>query len=31
MEDIVKRGISSFKLFMAYKGTNFFHNDERML
>jgi dihydropyrimidinase len=31
MEEIVKKGISSFKLFTAYKGTSFFHNDERML
>lgn len=31
MEEIVKRGISSFKLFMAYKGTPFYQNDERLL
>ena len=31
MEEIVKRGVSSFKLFMAYKGTSFYQTDERML
>lgn len=31
MEEIVKRGISSFKLFTAYKGTSFFQTDEKML
>jgi len=31
MGEIVKRGINSFKLFTAYKGSSFFQNDERML
>ncbi len=31
MEDIVKLGVSSFKLFTAYKGTPFFQSDDRML
>lgn len=31
MGEIVKRGINSFKLFTAYKGSAFFQNDERML
>lgn len=31
MEEIVKLGISSFKLFTAYKGTAFYQTDERML
>jgi len=31
MEEIVKKGVSSFKLFTAYKGSSFYHNDERML
>jgi dihydropyrimidinase len=31
MEEIIKRGISSFKLFTAYKGTSFFQTDEKML
>jgi len=31
MEEIVKRGVSSFKLYTAYKGTFFYQNDERML
>lgn len=31
MEEIVKQGVSSFKLFTAYKGTTFYQTDERML
>ena len=32
MEEIVKKkGINSFKVFMAYKGTSFYQSDERLL
>jgi dihydropyrimidinase len=32
MEEIAtKRGINSFKVFMAYKGTSFYQSDERLL
>lgn len=31
MGEIVKKGINSFKVFMAYKGTSFYQTDERLL
>jgi dihydropyrimidinase len=31
MEEIVKRGIQSFKVFMAYKGSTFYQTEERIL
>lgn len=31
MEEMVKRGVTSFKLFMAYKGTPLYHNDSEII
>lgn len=31
MEEMVKRGVQSFKLFTAYKGSAFYQTDDRML
>lgn len=31
MEEMVKLGVTSFKLFMAYKGTTFYHPDTEVI
>jgi dihydropyrimidinase len=31
MAEIVRRGVNSFKVFMAYKGTSFYQSDDRLL
>ena len=31
MEELVKRGVQSFKVFMAYKGSQLYQDDERLI
>ena len=31
MGEMVKRGVTSFKLFMAYRGTSLYHSDDELI
>jgi len=31
MGEMIKRGVTSFKLFMAYRGTCLYHSDDELI